>query len=100
MFENGILESDRKLAIKQGISTIPSVVIGGDLYQGHVGAESVENIVQAICDKMEVRPSECSTLRSKKADKEYDINPISRAKSWIIGWLVAICCSMILVKED
>ena len=94
MFENGILESDRKLAIKQGISTIPSVVIGGDLYQGRVGAESVENIVEAICDKMEVRPSECTTWRSKKVDKEYDLDLISWATSWILGWLVAICFFM------
>ena len=77
MYNNEILESDRRLAIKQGVSTIPSVVIDGDLYQGQSGAESVENIVQAICDKMQVRLSESSTFRTKKVNKDYDTDIIS-----------------------
>ena len=56
-----------------------------------MGADSIENIAQAICDKIRVIPSECSTFRTKKVDKEYDINLISWTIAWIIGWLVAIC---------
>jgi len=88
MYDSDLLYNHRKLQLKQGITTIPSVVIDGEVYPGYVGAESVENIVEAICDKLEVVPLECTILRKKKVDKEHDLEFIAGGVAWIVGWLV------------
>ena len=73
---------------------MPSLVIDGELYPGEVSADTVQAVVSAICEKLEVAPKQCGSFTAKKKKRAWDLEFVAPVVAFVVGWCVLSCVCM------